>query len=1067
MELFKLFGTIAINNSDANNAIDETTGKAEKSEPKMVSVFKKIGTAVAACFAVEKITKFGKTVVDITASFEDGMLKVQSLSGATQEEYNKLSQAALEYGSTTAWTAKDVSDAMGYMALAGFDTNEILESTSGMLSLASASGEDLATVTDILTDSMTGFGDGADQASRYADVLATTQAKSNTTVGMLGEAFTYVSSLAGTYKYSLEDVSAALGTMANAGVKGSMAGTALSSIITRLGTNTSGARDAIEELGVEFYNSDGTARNLGDVIVDLCDATADMDVQQKASLASTVAGAEAQKGLLAILNQGSDAYKGLQSQLNNCTDAASNMATNMESGLGGAIRSTQSALEGIKIKLGEKISPGIVEGLQKLTAFVTGTAIPALDNFHVVGDKINDIWSNKLQPAFSNLADALRPVIDLVQSLSSKFSDYILSCNIAGNMNSLFNTAVDSLADSINTLASLITGIIEGFKNLYTWCSDNKTALEIVAVAVGTLTTAILAYNAAQAINAAGGIAEIAQLGVLAVQIGALTVAENAHTIATNIAAVATKAFGTALSFATSPVTLIIAAIGALIAIGVLLYKNWDTIKEKCIEIFGYISDWISEKIEVIKETFSNLMQHVSDIWNEIKTKTFEIFNSINDFVSGKIEEIKGFFADLLQQVSDVWDGIKNVVYIGIQLIASILDAAFKIITLPFQFIWQNCSDTIISVWNEISSFITERITDIKNVIETVFNAVKDFISEVVDEIKAIIETIVDKIKTIIETVFTAIKVIIETIFDAIKLYFTTVFNIYKNIITTALEAIKMVVTTAMNAIKNVIETVFSAIKAFFEMVLNQIKTVVESVFNEIKTVVESVVNKIKIVIETIFNEIKTTIETIINKIKTIVETVFNATKTAIETPLKAAKDTALGVFDKIKSGITEKIETARDAVKAAIDKIKSFFNFHVELPHIKLPHFGIEPAGWQIGDLLQGSIPKLGIEWYAKAMDNPMIMDKPTAFGISGSGNIMAGGEKGSEVVSGTDTLMQMISGAVASQNRGLIEILVKILEAILSMDEKMGGQMREALAGTSFQVNSREFARLVKAVN
>ena len=166
MELFKLFGTIAINNGDANKAIDDTTGKAEKSEFRMGSAFKKIGAAITTYFAVDKLVSFGKSVVDTTASFEDGMLKVQSLTGATQDEYQKLSDAALNYGSTTAWTAKDVSDAMGYMALAGFDTNEILESTSGRLSLASASGEDLATVTDILTDSMTGFGDSASDASR-------------------------------------------------------------------------------------------------------------------------------------------------------------------------------------------------------------------------------------------------------------------------------------------------------------------------------------------------------------------------------------------------------------------------------------------------------------------------------------------------------------------------------------------------------------------------------------------------------------------------------------------------------------------------------------------------------------------------------------------------------------------------------------------------------------------------------------------------------------------------------------------------------------------------------------
>lgn len=164
-------------NNSFGESLDETSDKSESSSSRIVDALKKIGGAVAAAFAVDKIKSFGQEVVDVTASFEDGMLKVQSLSGATGEEYDKLTEAALNYGSTTAWTSKDVADAMGYMALAGFDTNEILSSTSGMLSLASASGEDLATVTDILTDSMTGFGDSADDASRYADVLSTVQAK--------------------------------------------------------------------------------------------------------------------------------------------------------------------------------------------------------------------------------------------------------------------------------------------------------------------------------------------------------------------------------------------------------------------------------------------------------------------------------------------------------------------------------------------------------------------------------------------------------------------------------------------------------------------------------------------------------------------------------------------------------------------------------------------------------------------------------------------------------------------------------------------------------------------------
>ena len=172
------------------------------------------------------------------------------------------------------------------------------------------------------------------------------------------------------------------------------------------------------------------------------------------------------------------------------------------------------------------------------------------------------------------------------------------------------------------------------------------------------------------------------------------------------------------------------------------------------------------------------------------------------------------------------------------------------------------------------------------------------------------------------------------------------------------------------------------------------------------------------------------------------------------------------GKLDEIKNKITEKMDAAKDKVKDIVDKIKGFFDFEAKIPKIKMPHFSVKPEGWKIDDLLEGKIPSLGIEWYAKAMDNPMLMTKPTAFGIR-NGKVMAGGEAGSEVVSGTDTLMGMISEAVAQQNNGLVNILLKILDAILSMDEDMGGNLREALEGTALRVNDREFARLVKAVD
>ncbi len=373
MDLFTLVGKIILDANDFSNKIDSMMTKVESMGSAMQKAgekISKIGSSLTKGVTLP-LSILGTKAVSTAASFEDGMLKVQSLSGATQEEYKKLSDAAKQYGASTAWTAKDVADAMGYMALAGFDTNAILASTGGMLSLASASGEDLATVTDILTDSMTAFGDGAGDASRYADVLATTQAKSNTTVGLLGEAFKYVAPLAGSYGYKLEDVSTALGMMANAGVKGSMAGTALSSIMTRLGTDTDGCRSVIEEMGVAFYNQDGTARNLSDVMKDLCDKTKDLSVEQQSALAKHIAGMEAQKGLLAILNQGSKAYEELEGKIKSCNGAASDMASNMESGMGGSLRSLKSALEGVCIVLGEKLAPYVTKAAEKIKEFTT------------------------------------------------------------------------------------------------------------------------------------------------------------------------------------------------------------------------------------------------------------------------------------------------------------------------------------------------------------------------------------------------------------------------------------------------------------------------------------------------------------------------------------------------------------------------------------------------------------------------------------------------------------------------------------------------------------------------
>ena len=329
-----------------------------------------------------------------------------------------------------------------------------------------------------------------------------------------------------------------------------------------------------------------------------------------------------------------------------------------------------------------------------------------------------------------------------------------------------------------------------------------------------------------------------------------------------------------------------------------------------------------------------------------------------------------------------------------------------------------NVWNTIKEVWGAVAEWFKTNVIDpvinfftglweglkaiwdgIVNVVKFAFNLIVAIIKTYFQLITLPFRFIWENCKETIMKIFNAIKDFIVKIWDGIKGYFTTVFNIYKTIFTTVFNAIKSVVTTVIEAIKGVIEKVFNAIKSYISSVLNVYKTIFTTVWNGIKTAVSTVVNGIK-----------NTVSSVFNSLKGVVTTVWNG----------------------IKNAITKPIEKARDIIKGIVDKIKGFFKFNISLPKIKMPHFSISPSGWKIGDLLKGSIPKLGIDWYAKAVKNPMLLDDPTAFGFSPSGNIRVGGEAGSEIVGGTSTIMGMISNAVSSNNGGMEQKLDRLINLL-----------------------------------
>lgn len=303
--------------------------------------------------------------------FEAAMSQVQAISGSTQSDLTRLTAKAKEMGATTKFTAAESAEAFNYMAMAGWNAEQMMGGIEGILNLAAASGEDLGTTSDIVTDALTAFGLKASDATHFSDVLAQASSSANTDVGMMGETFKYVASMAGSLSYSIEDVALMTGLMANSGIKSTQAGTALNSVLTRLATNSSGAADAIAALGVNFYDSAGNARPLGTVMGELREATKEMNQEQKSSLANTVAGMEAQKGLLAILNASEEDYNKLADAISNADGASKRMSDTMMDNLSGDITLFQSAVDGLKISLGERMSNSWLRDIvQWLTAQV-------------------------------------------------------------------------------------------------------------------------------------------------------------------------------------------------------------------------------------------------------------------------------------------------------------------------------------------------------------------------------------------------------------------------------------------------------------------------------------------------------------------------------------------------------------------------------------------------------------------------------------------------------------------------------------------------------------------------
>lgn len=492
-----------------------TVASTESATSKMAGLIKKS----AAVIGVASVAATKKTI-DVGKSFEAGMSEVQAISGASGKDLEKLSAKAKQMGATTKFSATESATALKYMAMAGWKTNQMVSGLSGVMNLAAASGEDLGTVSDIVTDSMTAFGLKAKDSGHFADVLAKASSSSNTNVAMMGETFKYVAPLAGSMKYSIEDTATAIGLMANAGIKGSQAGTSLRSIITRLVKPPKDAAAALSALGISTTKADGSMKPMRQTMAELREKFSGLTDSQKSQYAAAIAGQEAMSGLLAIVNASDSDFNKLQKAIDNSSGAAKKQADIMNNNLQGALYDLGSAAEAVGIGIYEDIKTPLTKavgvgtkqlrilssklkkgGIKKI---VPEEAINTVENLGTVAKAVGGGGLKVLGAAAKLVGNNMEVALPVATSLLTVFKGYKAVTTVVTAFRTVSaategaSTGVQILGTAIQLFTGKTISATTATAAFKTVCTALGGPVGIGVVAVGALAAGVAAYALTQ-----------------------------------------------------------------------------------------------------------------------------------------------------------------------------------------------------------------------------------------------------------------------------------------------------------------------------------------------------------------------------------------------------------------------------------------------------------------------------------------------------------------------------------------------------------------------------------------
>ena len=625
------------------------------------------------------VVGLGTAAVKTAADFDSAMSKVAAVSGATGKDLDALRDKAREMGSKTKFSASEAAEAMNYMAMAGWKTEDMLSGIEGVMNLAAASGEDLATTSDIVTDALTAFGLSAKDSGHFADILAAASSNANTNVSMMGETFKYCAPIAGALGFSAEDTAEAIGLMANAGIKGSQAGTALRTIMNNLSGDVKICGSSIGEVTVATTNADGSMRDLSDILADCRTAFSGLSESEKAAAAESLVGKNAMSGFLALMNAGEADINKLSSAIDNCDGCAAGMAETMNDNLAGQLTILKSQLQELAISFGELLMPAIrtiVGWIQKFVDWLNSM----------------DEGTRKVIVTIALVAAAIGPVLIIVGKVISAIGTIM--------------TIIPKLAGVINAAK----GVIAAFNAV---CAANPYVL-IIAAIVALVAAFIYLWNNCE---------EFRQFWI--------DLWESIKEIAIAVWE-ALKEFFTAAweAIKTTAVTI-------WNAIKDFFTGLWEGIKNIFTTVVNAISTFLTNAWNAIKNTvttvFNAIKNFFTTIWNGIKSVITTVVTAISTFLSTAWNGIKTAITTVLNAiksvVTTVWNGIKTT-------ITNIVNGIKNAVTTAWNNIKSAVSNAANAIKNAVSNAFNAMLNGIKNVCGNIYGAVKSGFDKAINFVK-------------------------------------------------------------------------------------------------------------------------------------------------------------------------------------------------------------------------------------------------------------------------------------------------------------------------------------------